>query len=99
MIVIAIIRNAMLLVVYGYMPREEVGTMDRHYSAGGVARELGVSVSLLDKLEKQELIPRAPRFEGSGRKVFSPCDVEIIRDVVEERRRARVGQLTAPSAA
>jgi DNA-binding transcriptional MerR regulator len=69
----------------------------RHYSAGGVARELGISVSLLDKLERAGAIPRVPRLEGSGRKLFTEGDVAAIRAVVAQRR-AKRGE-PAPTAA
>ena len=70
-------------------PKEATTVDQRVFSTSGIARELGVSNSLIDKLERLQLIPRAPRLEGSGRRLFTDRDVEAIRAVVEERRKAR----------
>ena len=59
----------------------------RMYSAGGVAREVGCAVSTLQKLERIGAVPRAERLDGSGRRVYTPADVEAFRAVVEARRR------------
>ena len=61
----------------------------RHFSTSGVARELGISNALIDKLERIGVIPRASRLVGSGRRLFTERDLAAIRDVVEERRKAR----------
>ena len=61
----------------------------RHFSTSGVSRELGVSSSLIDKLERLGCIPKAPRLEGSGRRLFTDRDIEAIRAVVDERRKTR----------
>jgi len=63
--------------------------VEQQYSAGGVAREIGCSISLHDKLERVGAIPRVARLHGSGRKVFTTQDVAAIRRVVEARRSGR----------
>ncbi len=66
-------------------------------STGQAARELGVSPSLLRKLEGLGLAPRAQRVTGLDRRIYSSNEIEVLRRVIAERR-ARQTQ-AAPQAA
>ena len=55
-------------------------------STGQVARELGVSTSLLRLLEKTGVTPRAQRIAGLDRRAYSAGEVETIRQIIEQRR-------------
>jgi DNA-binding transcriptional MerR regulator len=60
-------------------------------STGQAARELGVSQSLLRKLELIGAAPRAQRIAGLDRRLYSTQDVERLRRIINDRR-ARVSQ-------
>ncbi|MGI8486275.1 MAG: MerR family transcriptional regulator [Thermomicrobiales bacterium] len=55
-------------------------------STGQAARELGVSQSLLRKLEGLGLTPRAQRISGLDRRLYSTQEVEALRQIITERR-------------
>lgn len=55
-------------------------------STGEVARELGVSVSFLRKLELIGVSPPAQRIAGLDRRVYRPEDIEALRQVIATRR-------------
>ncbi len=52
-----------------------------------VAREFGRSVAWLKGLEKAGVIPPAPRDELNGDRIYSPEDVQRIREAVLNRKR------------
>jgi len=60
-------------------------------STGTVARHLGVSTSLLRHLEKIGAIPPAQRIDGLDRRIYSKAEVEVLRQILANRR-ARVSQ-------
>jgi len=60
-------------------------------STGTVAKHLGVSTSLLRHLEKIGATPPAARVDGLDRRVYTPADLEILRQILANRR-ARVSQ-------
>ncbi len=65
---------------------------------GDVARALGVSVDTVRRWERERVIAPAVR-TSSGRRVFSPADVEAIRRAREDRAAALVASRPATSAA
>ncbi len=81
---------------------EEVEAVDdstlRLVSTGGLATRLGVSQSLIAKLERNGTIPKGIVIEGSGRKVWPAADVALIQARLNERRaagRQRGGRVSA----
>lgn len=58
--------------------------MDPFKTSGEVAQELGISVSLIRKLEYIGVTPPARRLNRF--RVYGPEDVEQLRQVIEERR-------------
>jgi DNA-binding transcriptional MerR regulator len=66
-------------------------------STGQAARELGVSQSLLRKLELIGVAPRAQRIAGLDRRLYSTEEVEALRQIIAERR-ARVSQAAQEAA-
>ena len=61
----------------------------RFLSIGGVAETLGVSTSTLRLWETKGLIPPASRLGGSDRRVYDLADLDRLRPIAEERRRAK----------
>ena len=55
-------------------------------STGTVAKHLGVSTSLLRHLEKIGVAPRAQRIAGLDRRVYTVSDLEILRQIIADRR-------------
>jgi transcriptional regulator with XRE-family HTH domain len=55
-------------------------------STGQAARELGVSQSLLRKLELIGVAPRAQRIAGLDRRLYSTQEVEELRQIIADRR-------------
>lgn len=55
-------------------------------STGQAARELGVSQSLLRKLELIGVAPRAQRIAGLDRRLYSTQEVEALRKIIADRR-------------
>ncbi len=53
-------------------------------TSGEVARQLGVSVSLLRKLEALEVTPPAQRIARF--RIYSPTEVEELKRIIAERR-------------
>lgn len=53
-------------------------------TSGEAAKELGVSVSLLRKLEALQLTPPARRL--SRFRVYTNGEVEMLRQIIEQRR-------------
>ena len=53
-------------------------------TSGEVARQLGVSVSLLRKLEALEVTPPAQRIARF--RIYSPAEVEELRRIIAGRR-------------
>ena len=75
--------------------------MSEMVSTGEAARRLGVSMSLLRKLESIGVTPPAQRIAGLDRRVYTTSDVEQLRELLDRRktdRRARANQ-AAPEAA
>ncbi len=67
--------------------------MDNMLTSGQVAKELGISWSLLWKLEDLGVTSPARRV---GRwRVYSPEDVEALRKIIEERRASSSRQMAA----
>lgn len=64
-------------------------------TSGEAARQLGVSTSLLRKLEALEVTPPARRLARF--RIYNPEEVEELREIIAERR-AR-GTQAAPEAA
>ena len=56
-----------------------------------VAAEFGRTSNWLRQLEKRGIVPPAAR-DFSGRRLYTPADVQRIRDILE-RRRAAVGSV------
>ncbi len=59
---------------------------DALISTGGLARRLGVSLSLIARLERQGVIPAGTVVEGSKRKVWRGDQLPTIREQFEARR-------------
>ncbi len=55
-------------------------------STGEAARQLGVSMSLLRKLESIGVTAPARRIAGLDRRVYTGTDLEVLRRIIEERR-------------
>ncbi len=55
-------------------------------STGQAARQLGVSVSLLRKLEAIGASPPAQRVAGLNRRFYTSNEVEMLREIIEQRR-------------
>ncbi len=55
-------------------------------STGEAARQLGVSVSLLRKLESIGVTAPAQRIAGLDRRVYTATDLEILRQIIADRR-------------
>ena len=60
-------------------------------STGAAARLLGVSMSMLLKLEREGKIPPAMRLVGSDRRVYGAEDIEAIRAARTAAGTARQG--------
>ncbi len=56
-------------------------------STGGLAARLGVSVSLIKKLEREGIIAPGIVIEGSGRKVWRSGQLPAIQSQFDARRR------------
>ncbi len=56
-------------------------------STGEIAKRLGVSVALVQKLERNGQLPPALRIEGNPRRVWRSDDWPLIRAKFEARRR------------
>lgn len=59
-------------------------------STGELARRVGISVSMVRKLEKIGAIPPADRLLGSDRRVYRGDDVTVVREAIEKRGRAKL---------
>ena len=55
-------------------------------STGEAARQLGVSMSLLRKLESIGVTPPAQRIAGLDRRVYTTVDLEALRKIIADRR-------------
>lgn len=60
--------------------------MTQVMSTGTVAKHLGVSTSLLRHLEKIGATPPAQRIDGLDRRIYNDADVEILRQIIADRR-------------
>ncbi len=60
---------------------------DRLLSTGALAARLGVSISLVSKLEREGVIPRGIVIEGSKRKVWRGEQLPAIQSQFDARRR------------
>jgi len=71
--------------------------MSEMVSTGEAARQLGVSMSLLRKLEAIGVTPPAQRIAGLDRRIYSTQEVETLRKIIAGRRarRAQVEPVTA----
>ncbi len=72
--------------------RTEVTAMSQVMSTGQAARELGVSQSLLRKLESIGVAPRAQRIAGLDRRLYSAQEVEALRQIIADRRASQSPQ-------
>ncbi len=72
--------------------RMEATAMTRLMSTGQVARQLGVSVSLLRKLEAIGASPPAQRVAGLNRRFYTAQEVEVLREIIAERRASQHSQ-------
>jgi DNA-binding transcriptional MerR regulator len=59
---------------------------------GAAAARVGVSASLLRKLERAGVLPAPARVVGSDRRIYTNESVTRIEQVLKERRAARQGQ-------
>jgi len=64
-------------------------------STGTVAKHLGVSTSLLRHLEKIGVTPPAQRIDGLDRRVYTNEEVEVLRQILANRRARQSPQLEA----
>ncbi len=55
-------------------------------STGEAARQLGVSMSLLRKLESIGATAPARRIAGLDRRIYTASDVEVLRRIIADRR-------------
>ena len=55
-------------------------------STGELARRVGISVSMVRKLEQLGLLSPADRIVGLNRRYFRGDDVSVVRDLVNKRR-------------
>jgi DNA-binding transcriptional MerR regulator len=62
---------------------------------GAAAARIGVSASLLRKLERQGILPQPPRVIGSDRRIYRNEDVTRIEQVLKERRATRTSEAAA----
>ena len=60
--------------------------MTQVMSTGTVAKHLGVSTSLLRHLEKIGAIPPAQRIDGLDRRIYTPSELEVLRQILADRR-------------
>jgi len=67
----------------------------RFLSIGGAAEVLGVSTSTLRVWEQRGVVPPAERLAGSDRRVYARADLDVLRPIAEERRRARTATTVA----
>ncbi len=66
--------------------------MTQLMSTGQAARQLGVSVSLLRKLEAIGASPPAQRVAGLNRRFYTTNEVEVLREIITERRASQQPQ-------
>ena len=71
--------------------------MSNLVSSGEVARQLGVSQSLLRLLEREGATPPAQRVAGLNRRVYTVGEIEFLRRLIAERR-AKSGRPDRPAA-
>ena len=57
---------------------------DRMVTSGEVAKELGISTSLIRKLELTGVTPKARRL--SRFRIYSPVEIEELRKIIADRR-------------
>ena len=60
---------------------------DRMVTSGEVAKELGISTSLIRKLELTGVTPKARRL--SRFRIYSPVEVEELRHLLAQRKASR----------
>lgn len=60
--------------------------MSELMSSGEVARQLGISLSLVRKLEREGVTPPARRVAGVDRRVYTTIEVEALRQIIADRR-------------
>lgn len=65
----------------------EAGEMEAVKTSGQVAQELGISVSLIRKMEYTGVTTPARRLNRF--RVYSPAEVEQLRQIIQERRARR----------
>jgi len=64
----------------------EVTAMSEMVSTGEAARQLGVSMSLLRKLEAIGVTPPAQRIAGLDRRIYTATDLDVLRRIITNRR-------------
>jgi len=69
--------------------------MGELFSTGGAAKELGVSQGQLRKLERLGVTTPAHRLAGSDRRVYDARQMDALRRILADRRRARTGRKAA----
>jgi DNA-binding transcriptional MerR regulator len=62
---------------------------------GAAAARVGVSASLLRKLERQGVLPAPPRVVGSDRRIYTNESVTRIEQVLKARRASRLNEAAA----
>jgi len=87
------IRGSMGMQVHG-IARIREGTMDRaterqFIGIGPLAEALGVSPSLIRKMEAEGTLPPSARLGGSDRRIYLLTDVEVLREQTQRRRDRR----------
>jgi len=65
---------------------------------GGLAQKLGVSNTRIRQLESAGVIPPAQRLDPGDRRVWSLDEADAIKTLLEARRAARKGAVTAETA-
>ena len=61
--------------------------MEQQITSGEVARQLGISTSLIRKLELTGVTPKARRL--SRFRIYTPLEVEFLRHLLAERKASR----------
>jgi len=69
--------------------------MGELFSTGGAAKELGVSMSQLRKLERLGVTAPAHRLAGSDRRVYDAQQMEALRRILASRRHPQMNQKIA----
>jgi DNA-binding transcriptional MerR regulator len=64
-------------------------TDHRFVTIGAAAAALGIAPSTLRLWEQQGIVPPAERTGGAERRLYAKADIDALRPIAEERRRAK----------